>query len=655
MGERAVLWIIKCCVFFFFSFSLKAQEEQQIIKRIENASSRERVLALSIYYEENTYSMPNRTPGKLDHLFAECYRMAERDGDREFKEYLDFYKRLKPIIFVRSSEIDTLVSKQLKIWEKELEYYQRTGDKRFIAICEANIGLIYFTLKRNGEGFECILKANELFKEVGYDKFPMMGRYLHDMALIYYYFREFENVVELMKVSVRLPPHEVNKDIQRYYTLGAAYEQLQVLPEAEKAFAKAVETATLYYNQEWIGIASRSLADVYLKSGKYTEALELYKSTLKYTHEDHTDKGHCEHLLGIAKAYIFLNDLTNAGEYLHRINYKVTANTKENFESGKEFQDMNYLLNYYEVKTAYYQALKNYDKAYLYTDSLYALKYNMDSSFDRQQKQVAQYRIEIKNKQHENAQKEAVIKSKNQQVLLIAGLLAVIGLGSVALFRKNQEISRKNKVINEQLAELSQTLNQKRVLLSELQHRVKNNLQHVISILEIQKESVDFNNIDELIRGNQNRIHSMALLYKKLNVSESVNNVDLKRYVTELSELVRESYDSHKKKINLNIRCDIETLSVDKALPVGLIIVELVSNSMKHAFYKRGIGIITIEIIPNQGSKKLYYSDNGIGFNFNSPSKKGLGQEIIKGLIDQLDGTTQTKNENGFELTVWFK
>ena len=240
--------------------------------------------------------------------------------------------------------------------------------------------------------------------------------------------------------------------------------------------------------------------------------------------------------------------------------------------------------------------------------------------------------------------------------MFIGGLLFIIVFGSTLLYRKNRQINRKNEIINKQVIDLSKTLEQKQMLLSELQHRVKNNLQHVISILEIQKESADYNNIDELIRSNQNRIHSIALLHKKLNVSDNVSDVDLKRYITELSELVKDSYDNHKKKIHLNIKCEVETISIEKALPIGLIITELVSNSMKHAFKNRNIGIIHIELTKDKdsGQNIFYYADNGDGFDFNKSNEKGLGQEIIKGLIDQLDGTVTAKSDNGFELTVEF-
>lgn len=149
----------------------------------------------------------------------------------------------------------------------------------------------------------------------------------------------------------------------------------------------------------------------------------------------------------------------------------------------------------------------------------------------------------------------------------------------------------------------------------------------------------------------------MALLHKKLNVSDNVNDVDFTRYITELSEIVKESYDNHQKKINLNINCDIETITIGKALPIGFILVELISNSMKHAFKNRNIGIINIEITEGKNGQKnkFYYSDNGDGFDFNQTNEKGLGLEITKGLIDQIDGIVETKTDNGFELIIYFK
>lgn len=221
--------------------------------------------------------------------------------------------------------------------------------------------------------------------------------------------------------------------------------------------------------------------------------------------------------------------------------------------------------------------------------------------------------------------------------------------GNAILKDKNREISR-------QKDKIEKTIEQKQILLSELQHRVKNNLQYVISILEIQKESVNHSNLDDLIKSNQNRIHSIALLHKKMNLTDSVNDVDLKRYITDLSELVKDSYDNKSKNITLFVTCEIETLPISKALPLGLIIVELVSNSMKHAFSVQPNGIVNIEIVHDEMLKKkcLHYIDNGIGFDFINIKTKGLGVEIMKGLIDQLNGSIETHCKKCFELKIYF-
>ncbi len=173
----------------------------------------------------------------------------------------------------------------------------------------------------------------------------------------------------------------------------------------------------------------------------------------------------------------------------------------------------------------------------------------------------------------------------------LIGFLVFLGLLLLVLIRNNRQkqksnaiLKDKNREISLQKDEIEKTIEQKQILLSELQHRVKNNLQYVISILEIQKESINHSNLDDLIKSNQNRIHSIALLHKKLNLTDSVNDVDLKSYTRDLSELVKDSYDNKLRNVSLFVICEIETLPISKALPLGLIIVELVSNSMKHAF-----------------------------------------------------------------------
>ncbi|HMR18509.1 MAG TPA: sensor histidine kinase [Sphingobacterium sp.] len=508
-------------------------------------------------------------------------------------------------------------------------------------------------------------------------------------------YNDFQVKVMLHKAQLYLLKEEFN-------------EALQIALEASDK-AKEYQLPEKIYHSSWMTALTYEITDDFASCKKYLdEAYTIYKQhkldsvysvycirmSSYYRLTDRQDSAlHFAHEgLNYAQTYNNSREITDAYMLLgmllkdnHNESVRYSSLTAKRFIERKDFasaalQFSNAAVTLYKqnrIKEAFMYSdsallvvnksnIDGYSYIYRNRSNLFEAVGNIDSAHYYFRKYHDIYLSELEKiekaeirkitEQYESGKKEAVIKSREQQLFFIGSLLAVIILGSVMLIRKNRQINKQNRIINTQLGELTKTLEQKQVLLSELQHRVKNNLQHVISILEIQKESVDFNNIDELIRGNQNRIHSMALLHKKLNVADNVNEVDLKRYVTELVGLVKESYDNHKKKISLHIKCDIESISIEKALPLGLIITELVSNSMKHAFKKRSAGIIRIEITKDEilGQNKLYYSDNGEGFDFNVTSEKGLGQEIIKGLIDQLDGNVEAKNDNGFELTVDF-
>lgn len=304
----------------------------------------------------------------------------------------------------------------------------------------------------------------------------------------------------------------------------------------------------------------------------------------------------------------------------------------------------------YRIRHGIFKSIGNIDSAYnnlkLYQELL-----------EKESLQNEQIEIKKVTEKYNLEKSQALIKSKNQQIFFIVSLLLILGIGSIILYRKNKKIQTQNILISRQMETMTKEIEHKQVLLSELQHRVKNNLQHVISILEIQKESIGFNTIDELVRESQNRVLSMALIHKKLNISEHVNEVDFKKYLAELADLVANSYDINRKKISLIITCEVEKISIEKAMPIGLILVELISNSIKYAFQDKKTGIITIAFSKEEASQKLqlYYADNGIGYDFDIQAENGLGLSIIKGLIDQLDAVVKTDYKNGFELILTFK
>lgn len=423
-----------------------------------------------------------------------------------------------------------------------------------------------------------------------------------------------------------------------YCIRRSSYFRFEEKHDSMNYYAKQAEKFSKKYNNE------KDLIDSYLLMGIYESINKNFKKTLAYDYKILEHKKKSKRPSEIAAAY---NNIS-------LVNYKM-----KNYTEALSYNDSAFVFYkispinaefYLKLRSMIFERMGKTDSALFYYKA-YHEKLQLISS------QEEKIKIKKLEEQYQSDKKENTIKNKDKLMILIGSLLAVIAIASILLFGKNRQINHRNKIINQQLGELTQLLKQKQFLLSELQHRVKNNLQHVISILEIQKESADFNNIEELIRGNQNRIHSMALLHKKLNVNDNVNEVDFTRYINELSEIVKESYDNHQKKIKLNINCEIETITIGKALPIGFIIVELISNSMKHAFKNRNIGIINIEVAKGKNGQKnkFYYSDNGDGFDFYQTNEKGLGLEITKGLIDQIDGIVETKTYNGFELIIYYK
>ncbi|MBA4384942.1 MAG: hypothetical protein C0410_09415 [Anaerolinea sp.] len=217
--------------------------------------------------------------------------------------------------------------------------------------------------------------------------------------------------------------------------------------------------------------------------------------------------------------------------------------------------------------------------------------------------------------------------------------------------------------INEQkIAEeqVKSSLQEKEILLREIYHRVKNNLQVIISLLNLQ--STQFNSdeqyLGELCQDMRQRISSMALVHEKLYQSNDLSKIAVKDYVQTLCESLINSYRSKTNPITLKLQVDQIYLGPDTVIPCGLIINELVTNSLKHAFPNSGnqkiLGVSLSEIIDNHF--RLIVSDNGIGLpnNIDPHNTKTLGLQLVNLLVEQLNGTMKIVRRNGTQFHITF-
>ncbi|MCA1990748.1 MAG: PAS domain-containing protein, partial [Coleofasciculus sp. S288] len=205
--------------------------------------------------------------------------------------------------------------------------------------------------------------------------------------------------------------------------------------------------------------------------------------------------------------------------------------------------------------------------------------------------------------------------------------------------------------------QIKASLKEKEVLLKEIHHRVKNNLQIVKSLLQMQSRRTKAQEATLVLQDSQNRIASIALVHEKLYRSEDLANIDFEQYIPDLTTHLFDTYNVSSNTVSLKIEVDKIFLEIDTAIPCGLIINELVSNSLKYAFPNNRKGEIKVEFhVNSNGTMTLIVRDNGIGIpaDFDIETTKSLGLTLVQGLVEQLEGTLQVNRSQGTEFRITF-
>ncbi|NEO45972.1 MAG: PAS domain S-box protein [Moorea sp. SIO4A3] len=215
------------------------------------------------------------------------------------------------------------------------------------------------------------------------------------------------------------------------------------------------------------------------------------------------------------------------------------------------------------------------------------------------------------------------------------------------------DITERKQVENQVRASLTE----KEVLLKEIHHRVKNNLQIISSLLRLQSRKVEVPQALSLFKDYQHRVQSMALIHQQLYQSPNLAQINFGKYIQTLTNNLFRSYGINRQTIGLKIEVTTAPLTIDIAIPCGLIINELVSNSIKYAFHEHQDGKIEISLSSDQqGQLILTVSDNGIGLpeNLDFQSTKSLGLSIVRNLTAQLGANIILDCSQGTRLEIKF-
>ncbi|MGF1671946.1 MAG: sensor histidine kinase, partial [Balneolaceae bacterium] len=221
----------------------------------------------------------------------------------------------------------------------------------------------------------------------------------------------------------------------------------------------------------------------------------------------------------------------------------------------------------------------------------------------------------------------------------------------VAVVGNVREISERKK--HEE--EIDQSLKEKQILLQEIHHRVKNNLAIISSLLELQKDGVD-DDVQEIFKETQSRIQSIALVHEKLYQSDTLAEINLSDYMSELTEVIASAYGSESRKVTLEKELDNMFINITDAVPLGLIFNELVNNSYKHAFKGRNDGVLKIKLKKDDTHCVLSVADNGNGLphGFRIEEQQTLGMTLLTALTSQLEADINITSNGWTEFEIKF-
>jgi two-component sensor histidine kinase len=233
-------------------------------------------------------------------------------------------------------------------------------------------------------------------------------------------------------------------------------------------------------------------------------------------------------------------------------------------------------------------------------------------------------------------------------------LHAATALQNAQLYEQAQrEISERKRAEEHIKASLAE----KEVLLKEIHHRVKNNLQVISSLLYLQSKHSRDEATLEMFLESQQRVRSMALVHERLYQTENLARVDCAEYVRDLASYLRHSYGMASGPVKLEVDVANVSLAIDTAVPFGLIVNELTSNALKHAFPHGQGGEVLIQLTEGEdGQCSLVISDNGTGLpnGLDFRNTKSLGLQLVKTLTKQLGGTIELDRGNGTAFSITF-
>lgn len=597
--------------------SAKASDMDWVEDRINNASDTTRVYTK--LHESLQLFQEKKAKEKLAqaHKFLAIWHNLYGKMDSAV-----YYLQLTLPFYENTQQKDTLAQRYLQLSEylsstadyaeamnmvfEALEIYRETDNSRGMALCYTGLCDLLYSQYKFEEGNEYC-----------------------DMAIA---IQTQLNVPEDLAITYR------RKSANLLFIDGETEQALTVINQAIGIYDEIGETGLLYMACiNWRGNILKYL-------DRFEEALVDYHSNLQKSEDMGLTRYSLVSLANIGHVYAMQEQYEQAIPYtLQAIEImEKTGNTKNLWENYM------HLSNSYEKLGQFEEALKfNKLHAETYADFL-------RSSTERLESELL-VKYETEKKQETILLQEAQIVQQRKVQILYISIAGILIFSLLGMLNSMRTIRKKRKALQALNLQLDTKNRQNELLMKEIHHRVKNNLEMVKSLIALQCAQMEDSSSKDAMIESQNRVQSMGIIHQKLYQGENLGSIEMKDYFINLSEGILDAFDTGEK-VKIECAMDNLELDIDTAVPIGLIVNELLTNSLKYAFPEGTEGEVQISLYqPESGLLTLTVSDNGVGkINGQQPQGTGFGSQLVDLLTRQLNGKMTEATEKGTSTEFTF-
>lgn len=575
---------------------------------------------------------------------GEAQRYAARGID--IADFMGFQKGKGHCLnlLAMSHEITGFLEDALIIYEEAFAALAQANDLAGAAGVLVNMGVAHYYAGNRGEALKHYLRALEYAR--GHQLQEQESKLLNNIAIVYRELKQYDQAIEIYKKSLQIKSslHDSLGYANTLENLGLAYSYQNDEENAVKHLNQAIEWYRQVGQVAEADQAQLSLGSIYIQLGRWREAEDILTAVLA---QQLRLLPHYRASCYIMLARIRLHDL-DFEEALTLLNrgFQLIEN------SNRDELKTRYLAAYADT----YKGMGDFEKALIYTDMRMSILDTLNQLDRIETEREMKAKFELQEKEARLLIQEQKITQKNRESRWFAALLLISLLLVVVLTIFVISKSRSNRILLDKNRIIDRSLREKEVLLKEIHHRVKNNLQVVSSLLSLQARSLKGREALDALAKGKDRVRSMALIHQNLYQEEHLTGVNAKAYIDRLSRSLLNSYSVDDRTIHLVTEVEPLLLDVDTVIPLGLILNELITNAIKYAFNSNMNGEIYISLKKKDEILELIVRDNGTGIPDNAwGSKQTMGYRLIQSFVQKLRGTYEITVDQGTHVTFQFR